>query len=419
MKEKFVRFIGVAAVCVIALLAAACETQEPPASVGASDTSEQAWAPSTAAPVPSVPATSAAVTTAPASSGAAPSSTQAQTSAAPATEPAKTSPPTTAAPRTTAARVLKTRTYSTGALSPLTGLPLADELVGRRPAAVMINNIKASMPQIGISNAQIIYECLAEGGITRLIALFEDYENLGTVGSVRSARDYFIDLAQIHDALFIHAGGSEEAYSQIKSRSIDHLDGVRTTVSGVFWRDSERRKTMAYEHTMVTSGENIAKGVAKMGYRTTYRSGFASSLAFNSAFTVPSGTGATYIKIPHSNSYVAEFDYDASRSLYLKKQFGKAHIDGANGEQLSFTNVIVIYADQSTVDSYGRLDVKLLGSGKGWYASGGKVVPITWTRSDRDGGISLSDASGALRINPGKSYIAVAASGVYSKTVIN
>ena len=275
------------------------------------------------------------------------------------------------------------------------------------------------MPQVGISNADIVYECLAEGGITRLMCLFLDYENLGTVGSVRSARDYYLDLAQIHDALFIHAGGSDLAYSQIKSRKIDALDGVRTTVSGVFWRDADRLATMSREHTMVTNGEKIAYGIAKKKYRTETYDGFTSSYNFYSAPTALEGKGASYIKIPNSSSYVAELNYNSQLGLYLKDQFGKAHIDATTNTQLGFTNVIVLYTHQEKVDSYGRISVDITGNGKGYYLYGGRYVPITWSRSDRDGGISLFNEDGTpLYINCGKSYISIASESIYSKTVI-
>ncbi len=348
---------------------------------------------------------SAVSSSAPASSSAASSVSQGP---AVSSSCAQIPPPVTAAP-----------VVSTGFIHPLTGLPVSEELLGKRPVAVMINNIKASMPQVGIGSADILYECLAEGGITRLLALYLDYESVGTIGSVRSSRDYYLDLAQIHDAIYIHAGGSEIAYSQIASRGIQNLDGVRTTVSGVFWRDPDRLQTMSREHTMVTSGAKIAMGIAKKNYRTEYTDGFQSSYRFYESATELNGAEASYVKIPNSSSYVAEMFYDADTKLYRKNQFGKPHVDGATGEQLAFTNVLILYARQRTVDDYGRLEVELTGSGKGYYCTGGKAVEITWNRSDRDGGITLLNTDGSpLRLNPGKSYVSIASDKIYNKTVI-
>ncbi len=361
-----------------------------------------------------------------ASCASAPQSTTAQTEetqpAVSVVAPVSSAPASVSAPASSAAvpsTTVAKPPAQTGFYSPLTGLPVSQELSKQRPVAVMVNNIKASMPQIGISQADVIYEALAEGGITRLMALFLDYKNVGTVGSVRSARDYYLDFAQIHDAIFIHAGGSELAYSQIKSRGINALDGVRTTVSGVFWRDAERRKTMAYEHTMVTSGEKILSGIRKMKYRTENEADFQSSLKFNTQAVELSGSSGTYIKIPNSKSYVAELTYDAQQGLYLKNQFGKPHVDGANGQQLAFTNVLVLYTQQKTVDDYGRLGIDFTGSGKGYYLCSGKAVPIQWSRNDRDGGVTLTHTDGsALKLNPGKSYISIASDKIYSQTII-
>lgn len=386
------RRISLVLLCAVMLFASSCASTAPAATAPAVTTAGPA---STSAPFSTV-AVIAPVTT---------QTSVSQTAAA-------TNPPATSV---ATPEVLQ----PTGYWHPLTGLPCSEDLVNRRPIAVMINNIKASMPQIGIAQADIIYECLAEGGITRLLAIYQDYSNLGTVGSIRSSRDYYLDLAQIHDAFYIHAGGSEIAYSQIASRDIDNLDGVRTTVSGVFWRDSDRLQTMSKEHTMVTSGEKIAMGIQKQKYRTEHESSFESSYSFYRSFTALNGSKAEYIKIPHSSSYTSEFYYDEDLKLYRKNQFGKAHIDGATGEQLSFTNVIILFAEQKTVDDYGRLEVTLTGTGSGYYCCGGEMIPITWKRSDRDGGITLLNQDGSpLQLNPGKSFISIASTKIQKKTIV-
>ena len=86
--------------------------------------------------------------------------------------------------------------------NPLTGEGLETDLSGQRPIAVMINNLKKSLPQAGVSQADIIYEIPAEGGITRLLALFQSVEGVGEIGTVRSARDYYVSLAYGHDAIY-------------------------------------------------------------------------------------------------------------------------------------------------------------------------------------------------------------------------
>lgn len=102
-------------------------------------------------------------------------------------------------------------------VNPLTGEGCARDIAQKRPVAVMLNNLKKALPQLGVSQADIIYEAPAEGGITRMLAVFQSVEEVGNIGSVRSARDYYVSLAMGHDALYLHAGGSPGAYAAIKN----------------------------------------------------------------------------------------------------------------------------------------------------------------------------------------------------------
>ena len=95
--------------------------------------------------------------------------------------------------------------------NPLTGEGLEEDISGQRPFAVMLNNLSKALPQLGVSQADVIYEIVAEGGITRMLAVFQDIEGVGDLGSVRSARDYYVSLACGHDAISVHAGGSPQA----------------------------------------------------------------------------------------------------------------------------------------------------------------------------------------------------------------
>ncbi len=113
-----------------------------------------------------------------------------------------------------------------GPVNPLTGEPAETDIVELRPVAVMLNNLKEALPQLGQSRADLIYEVVAEGGITRMLAVYQSVEEMDTIGSIRSARPYYIELALGHDALFIHAGGSDDAYSDLRSWGVDHFDAA-------------------------------------------------------------------------------------------------------------------------------------------------------------------------------------------------
>ena len=130
-----------------------------------------------------------------------------------------------------------------------------------RPYAVMINNNHAAWPQCGLQDAYLVYEIISEGGITRMMALYKD-KNTAKIGSIRSARHYFIDYAEENDAIFVHWGGSPQAYSRIYS-GIDDIDGIALEGT-VFFRDKTLNRD--YEHTGFTSMENVKEYAESKGY---------------------------------------------------------------------------------------------------------------------------------------------------------
>lgn len=313
-------------------------------------------------------------------------------------------------------------------INPLSGLAASKDISNRRPVGIMVNNIKAAMPQVGISQADVVYECLAEGGITRLMALFADYETIEKIGSIRSSRPYYIDFAMSHDAIYVHAGGSEDAYAALSSRGINNMDGVNGAHSAsIFYRDPERLKVMSSEHTMVSEGELLAKGIELYGYRTEHNSGFENPIITPEwGYKVElSGNTAEYIKIPYNNTradtQVVEYEYDAESGKYYRWQHThNEHIDSLTGEQLAFENIIVInMSHEITGDTYGHRTVDTVGSGKGYYITAGKVIEINWSKAGKDSEIAFTDADGVpLVINKGKTMINVTADDVFAAMTI-
>lgn len=291
-------------------------------------------------------------------------------------------------------------------ISLTTGLPCTPEAYGIRPIAVMINNNKVSYPQESVSKADIIYECDMEGGVTRLMAIYSQWQQLGNIGSMRSARSYFVDLADSHEAIYIHAGGSPSAYTKIKETEVDNIDGVNMNYlpSNTFWRDKDRIRQCGYEHSMMTSGSKLEYAIDFMQYPTAYYD--PDSYKFNSEFIIPSqGEPAEKITLEHSDYITVEFTYDPKTSRYLKQSFGSEHMDGSNGVQLAFENVIVLYVSEKVVDDEGRLDLDLTGEGNGYYFTGGKAYHVGWSR-EREGELFFISLGGKeLKLNPGKTHI--------------
>lgn len=303
-------------------------------------------------------------------------------------------------------------------MNPLTGLEIDESLVGKRPVAIMLNNIKDALPQSGLSKCDIIYEVLAEGGILRLEGLILDYEKAGNLGSVRSARPYYVELAAAYDAIYVHAGGSQPyAYDKIASLKVNNIDCLvydGSVIGGekVAWRDQIRLNNgYGYEHTLFTSGMGIAAAAAARKYRTELADPDFTAFQFDAAFSsIGSGKKAEKVVIPHSDYSVSEFRYNPETKLYYHSQYGKAHVDGVTGAQVTTDNVFMIFSDMGLIpgDTKGRLQAKLTGEGKGYYLCGGEYQSIVWKRATESSPFTYFNEDGTpLSVKPGKSYVSI------------
>ena len=299
-----------------------------------------------------------------------------------------------------------------GPWNPLTGMPISEEWVDRRPVAIMLNNLKAALPQLGQSKADIIYECLAEGGITRMLGVYQSVEGVGTIGSVRSSRPYYLELALGHDAIYLHAGGSEDAYAKIRSWGVDALDCVRGPYEGksagsnLFWRDAGRRKNNGLEHSVVTTGEAI-QTYLPASIRRDHEEGYSYPQNFAEDGAPAGGEAAGTVTVPFSSYKTGVFTYDVDSGRYLVEEYGKAYVDGDTGEQVGVTNVLVLRtACKATGDSLGHITVDLTGGGDGWFACGGKLIPICWSKADRNSPLVYTTADGQpLVLGRGSTYV--------------
>ncbi len=294
--------------------------------------------------------------------------------------------------------------------SALTGLPVEDEAAqNRRPVAIMINNIKKALPQYGISNAGIVFEALAEGGITRLLAVFDDVSGISQIGTIRSARPYYLDFAQSVDAVYVHIGGSPEAYSQIKSRNMDSYDLIEGRYNSMYWRDKARIQQSGYEHSVFTSGERIMAQIEKDNVRMTRDSGYKSAFNFSDDADY-SGTDATKITAVFSSYKTGTYTYDKANGFYRIGQYGTSHTDALSGVQLAFKNIFILRMNSYVIkgDTAGRLRFDSTGSGTGKYFVNGTATDITWKRDGKSSPFKLYTTDGKeLPVVPGDNYIAI------------
>ena len=327
--------------------------------------------------------------------------TAAQTSAQTVTETTETTETTT---------VTTTVTLSPDR-NPLTGEPgFSAAAVGKRPVAVMVNNVRAALPQYGIAEADVIFELPVEAGITRLMAVYADYSAIPDVCSVRSCRYYFPLLCLGMDAIYCHWGMDQTIAKETLLRTgIDRFDGGNYTGT-LFFRDESRRKTYAIEHTGYLRGANLPDMLVKKGVRTDLLPDYRRPLFQFAAEQIPlsdSQTPTREIQLNFSGPYYSTFQYDESAGNYKKLHSGSPHMDLHTGTQLAFENVIILQTKISPREDNYLMDVALSG-GSGYYAANGGIRPITWTKNAETDPIRLYDADGAeLTVSPGKSYIGI------------
>lgn len=306
-------------------------------------------------------------------------------------------------------QVFKKEPKQTTFTAPLTGETQDFDTSAQRPYAVMINNISVAQPQVGISQADWIYEIPAEGGITRMMGLFSHIEDVPSVGSIRSLRPYYLSIALSYDAIVIHGGGSEDAYSDLAALNADHIDGVRDdhAFSSIFYREMSRASA-GTEHTLFFNGDKVPALVEEYGFRTTHYSDYRTGLQFSETAAEQGTATAEQVCVTFNNSKTTSFSYHADTGCYTAFQYGGDYADGESGEVVPFANVLVLQTQMRAYDDYGRLEADVVGSGDGWYFTGGKCVPIHWSRSDTYAPFIYTTESGAaLSFAIGKTYAAV------------
>lgn len=284
--------------------------------------------------------------------------------------------------------------------APLTGLPV-EQPVLERPLAVMINNAPAARPQAGLSQADMVYEVLAEGGITRLVAFFQSHGGDVKIGPVRSIRPYLIELGETYGALPIHAGGSTDAYAILQQQRKEHLDEI-SNGGAYFWRSKDRRPP----HNLYTDVNRLRKGSDSKGYAKQTDVPVYSYLKSGEAPVMVDETAASLQIRFLLKSYRVSYTYDPADQQYKRFVNEKSHVDQNNNQQLSAANVIVMSARHRTLDDVGRLSVELDGSGEAMVFQQGQLIQAEWQHTPGDA-IRFMKNGVEIPLTPGTSYIHV------------
>lgn len=292
--------------------------------------------------------------------------------------------------------------------NPLTGEEMDAAYVSSRPVAFMINNIEVAVPQCGVSDADIIYEAIVEGGITRLMCIFQHIPDDTVVGSVRSLRHSYIDFAMTYDAIIAHCGGASDALDRISSLGYSDIEAI-SWAGNLFYRDSWRMENMGYEHSLMTTGSAINNYLANdASYRTTYEDGFSNGLSFSEDPQVSGGEVKTDIDVDFGLGKHTYFSYDASANDYTAEEYGSAWIDDNTGESVHVKNVVVLQTEVWTMSDGVHMDMTLTGTGNGWFMVNGTMAPITWSRADENSPFVYTYTDGTpVEFGIGPSYICV------------
>lgn len=278
-----------------------------------------------------------------------------------------------------------------------------------RPYAIMINNISTARPlQSGLQDAYIMYEIIVEGGITRYLALFLD-ANTDRIGSIRSARHYYLDYALENDAIFVHHGQSPQALEDISTLKIDRIQ-VNNTTTG--WRD--KTLNVATEHTLFTSTDKLKNGLKNL--RTERKKDLLLKYKKDevSLENMENSKKADNVSITYSKGTTTSYQYDAENKVYNRFVNNKEHTDYVTKKQYNFKNIITYQVPNKSIegDNKGRQDINNIGSGQGYFITNGYAVKINWSKECRECQTKYTYTNGEeIEVNDGNTFIQIQPSG--------
>lgn len=282
-------------------------------------------------------------------------------------------------------------------IAPFTGVNIETELK-QRPILVTINNYPIARPQSGIAQADIVYEMLAEGNVTRFLALFQS-DIPENVGPVRSARDYFVTVAKGLDAFYIAHGYSPDAKKMLDAKVVDNINGMQYDGT-LFYRSKDRKAP----HNSYITKENILAGAEKVGASMAINK-IPSFSFYDSEEGAKIGIPASSVSIRYGSgsSFENQYTYLAEEGLYERKTAGILTTDKESDEPVKIANVIFMEIPHKTIDSAGRQELNLTIGGKAYLFQAGIMKEIEW--ENIDGILTPMENGVPAKLVKGKSWI--------------
>ena len=281
--------------------------------------------------------------------------------------------------------------------SPLTGIEVPDEATAKRQVTgIMIENSPDARPQSGLLTAGVIYEAIAEGGITRFAVLYQE-SRPGLIGPVRSLRPYYLSWLAPYDAAIAHVGGSYNALNEVRSGGYKDIDQFFNGAS--YWRATDRYAP----HNVYTNFDKLDALNKAKGFTSSSFTGFPRKTETPSK--VPN---ATKIEVPISSAtYNVHYDYEPASNSYIRFEGGKPHLDREGGQIKP--KVVIAIKVPTTVgfeDGYREQMTVNNASGEAWIFEDGIVEPVTWKKGGQKDQLHFLNPEGKdIKINPGQTWI--------------
>lgn len=305
--------------------------------------------------------------------------------------------------------------------SSLTHEWITEDAEAQRPLACMFPTDKKAQPQYGIDRAEILYEILEEGDMSRQMMIIKDWKDLNRIGNFRSIRDYYVQTGLEWDPIFLHAGGPEVFVKEILTRKdVDNINGVGGPMGpdyGAYFRIPEGSRS---EHTLYSDASHLQKALEKSGFQSTHRDFYvANHFRFSHGDTVNDlsdyANAFPAAVIDMSGSFPVSkstYTYNPEDHQYYRSMYNTAQRDAISGNQLHFANVLVeacYWGDRGL--SYKLFQT--IDSGRhGYFFTEGKMIPVTWKKTSEYEPTRFYDANGQeIRLNTGRTAINIIRDG--------
>ena len=282
---------------------------------------------------------------------------------------------------------------------PFTGIQ-TESAVNERVVGIMVNNHPTARPQTGLSKADIVFEILSEGDITRLLALYQS-EEPDVVGPVRSAREYYFELASDYGALYIYHGAAEFIDDMIKNKGIDHLNGAIYDNDGHLFKRESFRKAPHNSYLQFTAVNEVAES---NGYETTST---YEALPFMDEDDTVEGENIQNVEITYSNRTYSKvaYEYDEEKETFIRYNGDEMTVELDTDNPIELDNVFIVETVHEIIDNAGRREIDLESGGNAYLLQKGKIQHVQW--ENQDGRILPVKDGQTVNFVPGKTWINV------------